>query len=98
MLTRCEYSILIASYETLWAPNPERKIDRPTDGTIGVEFDESSLLNGKPDSPARGWLAWCLMRVRKMTGREKEILYRRNSNVNPYPLFPLIPLSSGTWS
>lgn len=30
-----------------------------------------------------------------MTGREKEILYRWNSNVNPYPLFPLIPFILG---
>jgi len=70
-----------------------RTRNRPTDGwTIGVEFDESSLLNRERDSsrgeggPARG-----VTRVRKMTGPEEEILYRWNSSVNPYPSFSSDP-------
>lgn len=68
----------------------------PTDGwTIGVEFDESSLLNRERDSPRRGWAREGCDEGKKNDRPEEEILYRWNSSVNPYPLFPLIPFILG---
>lgn len=69
-----------------------RTRNRPTDGwTIGVEFDESSLLNREQDSPRREWAREGCDEGKKNDRPEEEILYRWNSCVNPYPPFSSDP-------
>jgi len=67
--------------------------DRPTDGwMIGVEFDESSLLNREPDSPARV-AGESVTRVRKMVDRKKRSFTRGIRVSIHISFFSLIPLS-----